>query len=98
MKSKITYTVYANYVNNYRIENNWVKIYELLSEDDVRIVATVIDTMKRERLEKLITHKSKKFNAMRTRRIEVQKVFHTEPVECIDYNKQLMDRVNQLLK
>lgn len=96
--ANITYAVYHNCVaeEEMNFKKNWKLFYELLSESDVRCIASW-DNIKPDRIEKLITHNSKKFNRMKNSRCGIIKVFHKQPVETIPMFTQLQNRIDELL-
>lgn len=98
MKTKVTYTVSENIVRNTNTSDNWCLHYELLSEQDCKVVATVWNNMKVARFNKLVNHTSKKFVHMRTRKVWVTKIFHQEEVETVGHELQLRKIIDELLK
>lgn len=98
MPTKITYSVSFNYAKSADHRDDWHTDYEMLSEEDAKIVAVDNSNMKEARFMKLVNHTSKRFIHMRTKQVWVTKVLHTEDVETISYWEQLKASVKRLLE
>lgn len=61
----------------------WQQDYDLLSENDARTIAKIYN-FNMQRFEKLIAHKSKKFDQLYRKSYGFVKVFHPEPVLTLD--------------
>jgi hypothetical protein len=61
----------------------WQQDYNLLSEKDARMIARVYK-FNLERFEKLIDHKSKKFDQLYRKSYGFVKTFHPQPVLTLD--------------
>lgn len=91
----IAYNITVNMVRDTKLFDNWELRFELLNEDEMRIVAGWYG-IKKQRIEKLINHKSKSFLYMRNRKASIKKILNADHTNSM--HDILNKHVEQALK